>query len=507
MLYWGTTSLVIFALLLVILSFTDVLSDPARKLQQALEVQFSNTYSDLTSHFDTLTARSIRLSKQASEEIEEFLTYGVSISALNDQSECLLELQQALYPLLDTAIQAGPYSGTFVVIDATVNTNTENAAHSRCGIYLRFASLSTADPVNQRVIYFRGAPSIARVAGLELHNRWNLEFDVDGLPGYQEAMEQSVTRLSDAYFWTERINLRDTWEDAMLLCVPVLNSDGSVCGLCGVELSDLYFRLTYPAPKSEFGHMIIALGTSNGNTLNLENGLLGGQDSTHLEAKTFRIQKDRYFNTYTSMGQETYLGIHQELSLPTQHGEKLTLAILMPERNYQAAAFLNRLNWIGGSLAFLLLMLALALFLSRRFVKPIIQSLEAIQQDSSVPCYGSGISEIDGFLQFIQSREKDRHIGENDLPPNIAELFDAFFKRVETLTAAEKSILQYYIEGYEIADVPEKAFISISTVRKHNSNIYRKLEVTSREELMLYIELFRRCGRLEELECFPPTIK
>lgn len=85
------------------------------------------------------------------------------------------------------------------------------------------------------------------------------------------------------------------------------------------------------------------------------------------------------------------------------------------------------------------------------------------------------------------------------LPPDMAELFDTFSERAETLTPSERKILKYYAEGKEISEVAELAFISIHTVRKHNANIYQKLCVGSRDELMLYLELFRRCGRLEEL--------
>ena len=60
-------------------------------------------------------------------------------------------------------------------------------------------------------------------------------------------------------------------------------------------------------------------------------------------------------------------------------------------------------------------------------------------------------------------------------------------------------IFRYYIDGHEIADIPDLAFISMSTVRKHNRSIYEKLGVASRDELMLYIDLLRRCGRLSEL--------
>ncbi len=86
-----------------------------------------------------------------------------------------------------------------------------------------------------------------------------------------------------------------------------------------------------------------------------------------------------------------------------------------------------------------------------------------------------------------------------ELPPNMETLFRTFAERVATLSAAERRILDYYIDGCEIADIPELDFISIHTVKKHNRSIYQKLQVASRDELMLYIELFRCCDRLDEL--------
>lgn len=88
---------------------------------------------------------------------------------------------------------------------------------------------------------------------------------------------------------------------------------------------------------------------------------------------------------------------------------------------------------------------------------------------------------------------------ESTLPPNLEELYSSFVQRVKSLSAAEKRILDYYIDGYETADIPDLAYVSIHTVKKHNRNIYQKLQISSRDELMLYIDLFRRCGRLDQL--------
>lgn len=86
-----------------------------------------------------------------------------------------------------------------------------------------------------------------------------------------------------------------------------------------------------------------------------------------------------------------------------------------------------------------------------------------------------------------------------ELPRDLEALFAEFQEKASTLSAAERRILEYYIEGYEISEIPELAYISIHTVKKHNRSIYQKLGVASRDDLMLFIELFRRSGRLGAL--------
>lgn len=92
-----------------------------------------------------------------------------------------------------------------------------------------------------------------------------------------------------------------------------------------------------------------------------------------------------------------------------------------------------------------------------------------------------------------------RHVDPGALPPGMEDMFRGFAEKAGTLSLAERRILNYYIDGHDIAEIPDLAFISIHTVKKHNRSIYQKLEIASRDELMLYIELFRCCGRLDEL--------
>ena len=112
-----------------------------------------------------------------------------------------------------------------------------------------------------------------------------------------------------------------------------------------------------------------------------------------------------------------------------------------------------------------------------------------------------GIVQPGGNLLSVQmlTQLNTQQINPGALPPGMEDMFQGFAEKVKTLSSAERRILNYYIDGHDTADIPDLAFISIHTVKKHNHSIYQKLEVASRDELMLYIELFRCCGRLEEL--------
>ena len=106
----------------------------------------------------------------------------------------------------------------------------------------------------------------------------------------------------------------------------------------------------------------------------------------------------------------------------------------------------------------------------------------------------SGILSVQMLTQ-LNTRQVDPGV----LPPGMEDMFRSFADKAKALSSAERRILNYYIDGYEISEIPDLAFISIHTVKKHNRSIYQKLEIASRDELMLYIELFRCCGRLNEL--------
>ena len=497
-LYWFSMALAILAAVLLVVSLTGVFSNTAQKFGQSLTIQKHNTASALAGQMDQLTAQSIALSEELTRELDKQLAAGGrTFSALNDDPGAIAAVETALYPALNTYLKSGACSGAVFCLDATANTALPGAATSRAGLYLRYSALRAIGATDQHVTCFRGTAETARSTQVQMHNRWNPELNVQAVPGYTQLLRGSDGRLAERCLWTGRIALPDTWESVTLLCVPMLDSAGNVRGICGAELSDLYFRLTYPAVDSAYGSMVTVLAPIDGDRLLLGQAMIGSPGGSYLTADgTLTCKTGRYYNTYSD-GSRTYLGLHEPIGATDAAGRKLAAVVLVPEIGLRTLEARSRMVWIAGSLVFLAAMLLLSTYLSRRFVTPISRSLQAIREQTPGE-HPSGISEIDELLAFVRSRAAEQ-LTAGGLPPNIEELLSGFRDRVQTLTPMERTVLQYYIDGCSLEEVAARAYISVATAKKHNTNINRKLGVTSREELMLYIDLFRRCGRLDEI--------
>lgn len=278
----------------------------------------------------------------------------------------------------------------------------------------------------------------------------------------------------------------------MLLCVPVLDGGGIVRGFCGMEVSDLYFSLSHSAVSSSFGRILTVLAPVEKGEVYLPGAMLGATDGSRLTANgTLHFSDGKYYTTYSD-GKYTYLGRHQLLDAATSDGVPLAVVTLVPEGTFRSYEKHSQIAWFVGAVLLLLAMLAAATVLSRRFVKPINKSLAAVR-GGAAEMVKSGIPEIDELLAAIRSRP------EASLPYEVEARLQSFARRAGTLTGTERTILQYYMDGYTVKDIPELARISASTVKTHNRNLYRKLGVDSFDELKVYIELFASCGRSGEL--------
>ena len=270
-----------------------------------------------------------------------------------------------------------------------------------------------------------------------------------------------------------------------------------------MELSQLYFVLSYPAAESRFGNMITLLAPAEGRKYDLSKAMIGNAAGTYLKPSgLLNIRSGKYYQT-ASTEAERYFGLSSPLDARLCSGQPPMVLTLLPEDSYHQASHRIRQIWFAGAAVFLILILLLAGGVSGHFSAPIVRSLNAMQQrkigeDGQNARIRSGISEIDALVSFLQTRSEE--LKTRELPPEIDTMLQEFKVRAGKLTPAERMIFQLFIDGCDVQTAAERSFVSVATVRKHNTSINRKLEVSNREELMVYVDLFRRCGRLEELK-------
>ena len=507
-LYWLIMVLAVMAAVFVVLIVAGVFSNDARKLGGTLSVQQKNTTMTFNKLIDTLNAQNLALSEQITREVADILeTEERTFKDLDNNPELITRIEERMCFYLQTNVRSRSCSGAYFILDATTNTEAPGADRSRMGLYLRSGNVGTDGMANQYITFFRGVADVARKENIQMHNRWNLEFDIDNVPGYEILMDFDGKRILDSCYLSNRVTLSGTWEQVVLLSVPVV-LEGKVRGVCGVELSELFFNLVFPAVESSYGNMVTVVAPIADKRLLLDGAISGKTDGTYFTTDgTLLIKNGEHYNTYSD-GSRTYFGNHIVIPKAVDGRSDLTLVTLVPEISYQSSVAKNRTFWLCGGLGFLVLMLLAAMFLTRRFMLPIQKQIRVLKdQKEPQEESNSGIIEIDELLAYMYARQA-KPDEESKMPPGMEELFFDFARRVETLTPMERTVLQYYINGFSVNEIAEKEFISLSTVRKHNSNINRKLGVSTREELLLYIDMFRRCDLMEKIAyCTDPEKK
>ena len=92
-------------------------------------------------------------------------------------------------------------------------------------------------------------------------------------------------------------------------------------------------------------------------------------------------------------------------------------------------------------------------------------------------------------LPKVKEAIVDVHKGDAAMSPSIARKVIEYFRpqkkdRKELLTTREKQIVQALVEGLSYKMVAERLQISFETVKQHIKNIYKKLEINSKAELI-----------------------
>jgi DNA-binding CsgD family transcriptional regulator len=461
--------------------------------------------------YETLTAEGLALSGRLTDKIDAALkAEGVSASELKERPELLTGvLRNCVDPAL-AALERNRASGVFLILDATISPGTS----SRAGFFFRNMEPNALTRSAPSIYFLRGPSALARERHINVLPQWLLEFPAAEGDFFHKAMEGADAELPLArtYYWNPAETLAGDYDDALLLCVPVVAADGSVLGVCGFEVNELLFKMqNLPDTSVWSGATAVFAPVMEDGSLDAGRAMFSGSHTPDMGGRLFVSDRRRGLSLFESGGAR-YVGLSAPVTLygkNTVHGGEFAMALVVPESQLAAYAAAASRGVSLLLLAALALAVGLAAFLSKRYLAPVLAGLEQIKGHESEGFTPTNVPEIDDLLEYLAARDGERKAQEgetarlaaeleqarrqaagdtgNGTPPAVAAAYGRFLQSLETLSAAERSVFNLYLDGKTAREIADELFITISTVKFHNGNIYRKLGVSSLKELKVYM--------------------
>lgn len=507
----------ILALILLLLNVFGVLNLSNTQVINILDGQLSN-YSDNVEHdYDELAACAISFADQLEENIQDYLTSNnLTFEELQNNNDAITDLQNQLYRIVYLNMQIAPSSGAFYILNTTVNNHTETPLYN--GIYLKYINLHSENTVNNQFSLYRGSVTTGKSHDITFHSGWQNEMKTDFFANCDALFSENVH-----YLLSSAVLIPDTWESARYIYVPIRNLKDDIIGVCGFEITDLYFQLTHKTEETELGNIVYALlddnkgeytGQFSSNRYNINSG----------SDYTLNISEKKNLSVF-DFGTDICIGKTNTIRLGNN---TFTTAAMISQAQYNSYI---REGQIQMTIIFLIVALFASIycvFMSKKYVAPILKSFEQVKTQMD---FGSqlNIREIDDLFAFLEEKdnqyelrlqelEKAKQAAEEETQKAkiayekaIAEYksaqsqiqnftneqkndivlkdYDYFICNLSTLTPTEHRVYELYLAGKNAKQITEILDISENTLKYHNKNIYSKLGISSRKQLLRYATL------------------
>lgn len=516
-----------FALLITMLLFLFGAIDPiGSEMERALKNQLENSANFIEEQSNNQAAYAVAFSQQLTAAVRDELTdSGITFDQLHNNPDALTSMQDRIFEIVYNNMQLVPCSGAFCFLNTTVNDTLPDESYQ--GLYLKFANLYAENTIHNDVCLYRGFSSIARENNINLHSTWQLETRKGLFPEVDTLMSSRSDSISKAYFLTSVYRLPDTWENVRLLCIPVFDSRGTTIGVCGFEISNLYFMLSHKASETEQSHIFCALldRSSDGYV-----GQIAGNQSGYFPPvdSVFTVENNLSLTVFHS-GDIEFIGKMRELAVGTTTH---VVAVMLPAEEYQDLVKTAQLKIAAILFIAAFAILAVALWGSKKYVAPILKDLERIKDGTGLEQGSSRVLEIGDLFAFLEQQDREHEAAlstlhqekleaqirqerlQNELhqanseyesaQTEIARLaysrkqeidpddFQYFLKGISQLTPTEQKVFNLYLEGKNAKEIIAILEVTENTLKFHNKNIYNKLGVSSRKQLLRYATLMKQ---------------
>ena len=524
LLYMLTLVLVVVVFVFVGLFFVGQFSTTTEKYANNLTFQNVFYTRQIEKYFDDLSMMSEMLASDSSAIIDEYLTENeIHMSALNDSQLYTEGAQKALFPKLKEELLKADASGAFIMLNATVNTGEADSDNSRTGLYFQ---RSTLDRTDETLLLFRGSAELGRKNGVMPHRKWRLEFKTDFVPQTKKFFNETIVEEKNSLL-TDIFTLNGTSEEAMAFLTPLFGADGSYYGVCGFEISKNYFKDFFAQPTRLDQLTCTFSKTTEDGRIDCDNVFWAGVFNGYsLKPNGTLVPKKMSDALFELAGENTFVAAGKEVTIC---GTAYTLIAMQPKSEFDKTVAINVAKIV--SVCFLLVFSAvmLCVVFSRKFVSPVIKSLERIRMQEHAGTK-SDIIEIDDLFVYLAGQDKLREIETENLKRRNEELaivtetqndeigkrqaeidrlaysrkneidpddYEAFRIGIKELTKTEKTVFDLYLQGKTANEIAVALNIRESTLKFHNHNILEKLGVSSRKQLLRYATLLKQETRNE----------
>ncbi|NLO25478.1 MAG: hypothetical protein GX114_04965 [Clostridiales bacterium] len=506
-------------LLLIILVLTIVLGAVAvmlitgnlttgfKESEAIVQNELMHVSQKIEEQYGQFSLQALALSKTLSRNIEEELKrLDIPVTELQDHPDILEHLIASQYERALFSLQLSKSSGVFVMLNATVNPALANAKNSRAGLYIKNMEPNIISSQTPTIIVFRGFPSIGRHNRLSLHAQWQMEFDISEASYYHIPMAAALSNpdlpLSRLYYWCPSFTLQNTNEEVMLCSVPLMDSNNNVFVVCGLEISEMLFKLSHMPKRTLYSRLFCVLTPMDENAMVFNRSMFAGGYSAKAvsrEKNTLVIAgNDSPFYSYNHNGNRLFLGMHEPVNLypgdSVFSDQAWAVAVMVPQEDILDSITMLNLVLFFSAVLLVLIGITTAFVLSRRFLKPITEGLDMIKSADLEKLPKTKVPEIDDLIEYLKTRNKELY--QKAMKGNLSiSLLDEFLENIKTLSPSERAVFDLYAKGHTSKEAAEKLFLSINTIKTHNKRIYMKLNVASRKELSLYISMLKEIGR------------
>lgn len=505
-LFLSVLVLTMVAGIVVILLVTGTFTAGISESRQLVRNELSHTSQDIAAQFGEMSVNTVDFSQELSQKIESSLKdQNLTFSDLSDHPDRIEALVMDLFEKTYYSLEKSNCSGAFFILDTTVNTSLKDSEYSKAGLYIKNMEPNVISSSSPNFTILRGFSSIGRNNSINLHTQWSMEFDVADADYYYEPMNAFQTdkniELSQAYYWSELFVIPGTSEEVMLCTVPLIDSKNNLYGVCGFEISAMLFKLSHMPSNNTYSRMFCVLSSVKDSLMPVSRSLIAGgysvkdisKDITDLKLK----DNGSSFATYTGGKDTVFVGYHSGIQLypkgsPFSEKEWIT-AILVPKEDVVDS--IMQLNIILACLLSLLVTggIITSIIVSNKYLKPISDGIEIIKSIETEEIPKTKVQEIDDLIDYLSQYKKGLNKKVEQDKYQISML-EEFVKKTKTLTPAEHSVFGCYIKGLSAKETAEELFLSINTIKTHSKHIFAKLNVATREELLLYISMLKEIG-------------